>query len=182
MTSWQKCVLPSLIFGSKLFRVMDRMTKEQRHRCMSHVRSKNTRPELTVRQLLFAMGYRYRLHSKKLPGKPDIVLPRHKKVIFIHGCFWHGHNCEMTNHTPQTHTRFWKAKFQRNKERDATVLRQLWEAGWKVLVIWECETKAPARLRQILTDFLAPASPTPDYPLDDLHTLYAAEESVFTDD
>ena len=151
---------------------MDRMTPEQRHRCMSRIRSKDTGPEWVVRRMVHAMGFRYRLHTKKLPGKPDIVLPRHRKVILIHGCFWHAHGCETARRPPATRKQFWKEKFARNAARDRTVLRQLWEMGWQVLVIWECETKDPQRLRETLASFLASSSGSVNYDLAEQHALY----------
>lgn len=151
---------------------MDRMTPEQRHRCMSHIRSRDTGPEWAVRRLIFAMGFRYRLHVKTLPGKPDIVLPRHRKVIFVHGCFWHAHGCRSGRRMPATHTKFWKAKFENNVRRDQAALRRLWQAGWQTLVVWECETKEPEQLRTILTAFLSPTAQTVNYALADQHALY----------
>ena len=145
---------------------------------MSRIRSKDTGPEWAVRRMVHAMGFRYRLHTKKLPGKPDIVLPRHRKVILVHGCFWHAHGCETARRLPATRKRFWKEKFERNAARDRTVLRQLWEAGWQVLVVWECETKDPQRLRGILASFLASSPGSFNYDLAEQHALYgtAAED------
>ena len=151
---------------------MDRMTPEQRHRCISHIRSKDTEPEWVVRRLIHAMGFRYRLHVKNLPGKPDIVLPRHRKVIFVHGCFWHAHGCRVGGHAPATHKKFWKAKFANNVRRDQEALRRLWQAGWKTLVVWECETKDPGQLRTLLTAFLSPAAHAANYEMADHHALY----------
>jgi DNA mismatch endonuclease (patch repair protein) len=139
---------------------------------MSRIRSKDTGPEWAVRRLVHAMGFRYRLHVKRLPGRPDIVLPRHRKVILVHGCFWHAHGCETARRPPATHKRFWREKFARNAARDRLVLRELWQAGWKVLVVWECETKDPARLREILSAFLAPSSGSVNYDLVEQHALY----------
>ena len=158
---------------------MDRMTPEQRHACMSHIRGKDTEPEWAVRRAVHALGFRYRLHVKTLPGKPDIVLPRHRKVIFVHGCFWHAHTCRAARHAPATHTRFWKEKFAKNVARDRQALRQLWQAGWQVLVVWECEAKDPDRLRALLSAFLAPSARAANYDLADQHALYglAAEDS-----
>ena len=139
---------------------------------MSRIRSKDTGPEWTVRRMIHAMGFRYRLHVKNLPGKPDIVLPRHRKVILVHGCFWHAHGCRVGGHTPATHKKFWKAKFANNVHRDQAALRRLWQAGWKTLVVWECETKDPDRLRTLLTAFLSPAAQAANYGLADQHALY----------
>ena len=114
----------------------------------------DTKPELIVRRALHRLGYRFRLHRRDLPGNPDIVLPRLKTVIFVHGCFWHRHSCRDGRNMPRTRTNFWKAKFTRNVERDRTARRILRKAGWKVHVIWECQTRTvPAverRLRSIL--------------------------------
>ncbi len=140
---------------------------------MSHVRSKDTAPEWAVRRLVHALGFRYRLHVKGLPGRPDLVLPRHRKAIFVHGCFWHGHGCRGGGHVPATRTRFWQEKFARNVARDQQALRQLWRAGWQVLVVWECETRDAEQLRALLVAFLSsPARPTSNYDLADQHALY----------
>lgn len=151
---------------------MDRMTPEQRRTCMSHIRSQDTGPEWAVRRAVHALGFRYRLHVKKLPGKPDLVLPRHRKIIFVHGCFWHAHRCRTARHLPATRTRFWQAKLAKNVQRDREALTRLWQAGWRVLVVWECETKDPARLRALLSAFLAPSSGVANYDLADQHALY----------
>lgn len=119
----------------------DVMTPKQRHNCMSHIRSKNTKPEQLVRQALWHHGYRYRLHAKDLPGKPDIVLPKYKSVIFINGCFWHGHDGCKDFVIPKTNTSFWLDKISKNKARDARDEVALSLAGWKVITIWECELK-----------------------------------------
>ena len=119
----------------------DVMTPKQRHNCMSHIRSKNTKPEQLVRQALWHHGYRYRLHAKDLPGKPDIVLPKYKSVIFINGCFWHGHDGCKDFIIPKTNTSFWLDKICKNKARDARDEAALSLAGWKVITIWECELK-----------------------------------------
>jgi DNA mismatch endonuclease (patch repair protein) len=151
---------------------MDRMTPEQRHTCMSHIRGKDTGPEWAVRRSVHAMGFRYRLHVKTLPGKPDLVLPRHRKIIFVHGCFWHAHGCRAARRPPATHPRFWKEKFAKNVRRDRQALTRLWQAGWQVLVVWECETKDPEQLRARLSAFLAPSSGAANYDLADQHALY----------
>lgn len=107
---------------------------------MSQIRSKDTSPEIIVRSLVHRMGYRYALHRSDLPSHPDIVLVRHKKVILVHGCFWHMHRCRYGRVKPATHTKFWQDKRQGNVERDKRNLRKLRKAGWKILVIWECQT------------------------------------------
>ena len=121
---------------------------------MSGVRSKNTKPELIVRSAVHRMGYRFRLHRKDLPGKPDIVLPKHKKVILVHGCFWHGHKGCPGSKRPSSNIEFWNDKLEGNIIRDAENIRKLEELGWKPLVIWECETKKPDILYSILNEFL----------------------------
>ena len=107
---------------------------------MSRIRSKDTAPEIRVRSMLHKAGYRFRLHVKDLPGKPDIVLPKYKTVIFVHGCFWHRHKGCSKATTPSTNSEYWKKKFQRNVERDKQDQAELKKLGWKVIVIWECET------------------------------------------
>ena len=110
---------------------------------MSHIRSKNTKPEQLVRQALWHQGFRYRLHVKDLPGKPDIVLPKYKAAIFINGCFWHGHDGCRAFVIPKSNTSFWLEKIGKTKERDARDETALASAGWKVITIWECELKKP---------------------------------------
>lgn len=127
---------------SKKFNVMaDVHDKETRSFNMSRVRSKDTKPEMLIRKFLFANGFRYRLHDKKLPGKPDIVLSKYKTVIFINGCFWHGHeNCKYFK-LPKTRTEWWKAKIERNIVNDKEKHTLLQNAGYKVIVVWECDIK-----------------------------------------
>ena len=116
---------------------MDRLTPEGRSWLMSRVGSKDTKPELVVRRLVFAMGYRYRLHSKHLPGSPDLVFPGRKKVIFVNGCFWHGHDCHLFK-LPETRREFWIEKINSNRQRDRLANEALIEGGWRVAVVWEC--------------------------------------------
>ena len=117
----------------------DTFTKQQRHDCMSHIRSKNTKPEIMLRKSLFAKGFRYRINNKKLPGTPDIVLTKYRTVIFVNGCFWHGHrNCKKYT-VPKTNTDFWKRKVKRNKARDEKVMREPEILGWNIIVVWECQ-------------------------------------------
>lgn len=158
----------------------DRLTPEQRHRCMSRIRSRNTKPELKVRRWLWQHGYRYRLNVKSVPGSPDIVMRRYRTAIFVNGCFWHGHNVvfpdvETRREFPDVETRratslhgntypvekfdcckipksnreFWVNKIRRNQERDQQNYRLLWENGWQVIVVWECQLK-PKRLEQTM--------------------------------
>lgn len=108
---------------------------------MSRVRSRDTKPEMRVRRLLHAMGCRYRLHAKDLPGRPDIVFRSRRKVIFVHGCFWHDHECKQGRRLPRTRTQFWKDKKAANKKRDHVVTESLETDGWRIMVVWECETR-----------------------------------------
>jgi len=125
---------------------MDTVSKEVRSRNMSAIRSKNTNPETVVRSLLFALGYRYRLHKKDLPGKPDIILKKHNTVIFVHGCFWHQHKeCKRAN-IPKSNKKYWIPKLERNAERDKINKRELNRLGWNVITIWECETKDSGKI------------------------------------
>ena len=122
--------------------MVDVHTKAQRSFNMSRIKSKDTKPELVVRSFVHRLGYRFRLHCKNLPGKPDIVLPRHKKIIFVHGCFWHMHNCKNGRVKPATRAQFWQDKRTDNKERDRRNIRTLKKLGWDVLVVWECQVRA----------------------------------------
>ena len=131
----------------------DTLTPAQRSRCMAAIRSKNTGPEMLVRRLVHRLGYRYRLHVRGLPGTPDMVLPRHRKIIEVRGCFWHGHHCGAFT-LPATRRKFWKAKFERNLQRDRLNLRRLRRAGWRVLVLWECEVNREGKLLSKISRFL----------------------------
>ena len=125
---------------------------EQRSRNMSAIKSKNTKPEIKVRKVLYSMGYRFRLHSKDLPGSPDIVLPKYKTVIFVHGCFWHRHeNCKYASN-PKTRKEFWNKKFTENKKRDSEIQEKIKILDWRSVVIWECETKNIENLRDKIID------------------------------
>ena len=120
---------------------MDIWDKEKRSQVMSKIRSKNTKPELAIRKALFARGFRFRVNDKRLPGKPDIVLPKYKTAIFVHGCFWHKHeNCKYA-YTPKSNTKFWTDKITSNVERDEINTVKLISAGWNVLIVWECEIR-----------------------------------------
>lgn len=119
----------------------DFMNARDRSLHMAKIRSKDTKPELRVRRVLHAAGFRYRLHDPKLPGKPDLVFSGKRKAIFVHGCFWHGHECPVGRRLPKTNTAFWAAKRQRNKNRDQEQVEKLELLGWQVLVIWECQTR-----------------------------------------
>lgn len=121
---------------------------------MAKVRHKDTSPELTVRRLLHCLGYRYRLHDSRLPGKPDLVFAGRRKVIFVHGCFWHGHGCKRGARIPETNTPYWLAKVERNRVRDAHAAEALAIAGWKLHVVWECELGDERVLTRRLSRFL----------------------------
>lgn len=116
----------------------DSIVSPERRRNMQAVRSSDTKPEIAVRKLLHRLGYRFRLRRSDLPGKPDIVLPRHRLAVFVHGCFWHRHDCKRAT-MPKTRTEFWEAKLSANVARDARVMKALHEFGWRTVVIWECE-------------------------------------------
>ena len=134
---------------------MDVHTPEQRQRNMSAIKGKDTKPEIQVRKALHALGYRFRLHRKDLPGKPDIVLPKYKTVIFVNGCFWHRHpGCKYAS-TPSTNSDFWNAKFEENTARDNRNYAQLKELGWRVVVIWECETQSLSELTVLITKLVS---------------------------
>jgi DNA mismatch endonuclease (patch repair protein) len=125
---------------------MDRLSKEKRSWNMSRIRNRNTGPERAVRSALHKLGYRFRLNRKDVPGKPDIVLPKYRTAIYIHGCFWHRHQGCPLAYNPKTNIDFWQSKFARNVQRDSEVAAALGSSGWKQLVIWECEVKDPTRL------------------------------------
>lgn len=163
---------------------MDRMTPEQRHRCMASIRSRDTRPELIVRRFLWREGFRYRLTHRGLPGRPDLVLRRYRTVIFVNGCFWHGHADCPYYRLPRTNVDFWERKIERNRERDLSVRERLRDMGWHTIVVWECQLRPREReqtLRSLAftlnTIFLADRRvrrPRP-YSLPDADTAMAAE-------
>lgn len=125
-----------------------------RSRIMRAVKSRDTAPEMKIRRLVFQMGYRYRLHRRDLPGTPDLVFSGRKKVIFVHGCFWHAHDCKRGARQPKTNMDYWHQKISRNRNRDSDHQKKLMEMGWDVLVIWECELKNTERLTEIIKSFL----------------------------
>lgn len=133
---------------------MDHLTSAKRSWNMSRIRSGDTLPEKRVRSTLHRLGYRFRLRQKHLPGKPDIVLPKLRTVIFVHGCFWHRHEGCYKTTTPKTNGEFWQKKFQRNTERDKENMEELISQGWQVLVVWECETEDEDRLKKLLINRL----------------------------
>lgn len=132
---------------------MDTRSPKQRSAIMSSVRGKNTAPELAVRHLVFGLGYRYRLHSKHLPGRPDLVFPGRKKAIFVHGCFWHGHGCDK-GRLPKSRLEYWQPKIDANRNRDARQTVELNALGWKVLTLWQCELKDPRQVAIKVKGFL----------------------------
>jgi len=132
----------------------DVFSKGKRSWIMSRVKGRDTKPEMLVRSFVHNMGYRFRIHRRDLPGNPDIVLPRHGKVIFVHGCFWHGHKRCPRSKRPITNKSFWKKKLDGNIERDKRFRRALRRMGWKVLEVWECETREPEKLLRKAERFL----------------------------
>ena len=129
-------------------------TPEDRSRIMRAVKGRDTSPEMAVRRMVHAMGYRYRLYRKDLPGKPDLVFPSRKKVIFVNGCFWHGHDCTRGARMPKTNREYWEVKIKRNVERDRTTRKALKVQGWDALALWECELKDNGSVRLKITEFL----------------------------
>ena len=142
------CTLGSITGG----KVVDNLTKEKRSKIMRSIKSKDTKPELLVRRLLTRLGYRYKLHIKDLPGRPDIVFKGRKKVIFIHGCFWHGHAPCMNGRILEG--KFWQEKMKANQARDMKAAESLEQDGWKILTIWECELKNTDALEKVLLNFI----------------------------
>lgn len=133
---------------------MDTVTRQRRSEIMSRVRATGTRPEMAVRRLVHGLGYRYRLHSKQLPGRPDLVFAGRRMVVFVHGCFWHRHpGCRLAR-TPKSRVDFWRAKLDGNRERDLLTQRQLGELGWRSLVVWECELNDLDSVAEDVTRFL----------------------------
>lgn len=140
----------------------DTRSTEQRRKIMQAVQTANTKPELTVRKMLHAHGYRYRLHSRSLPGKPDIVFASRWKVIFIHGCFWHGHGCAK-GQLPKSRLEYWAPKIEQNQKRDVKSSAELRLQGWDVAVVWECELRNPNDVMRRLADFLGPSRKSIDF-------------------
>ena len=129
-------------------------TPEQRSFNMSRIRGRDTKPEMIVRSIVHGLGYRYRLHCRDLPGKPDLVLRKHKKIILIHGCFWHMHHCTYGTVVPKTNEEFWSNKRDGNRQRDKRIINALRKAGVQVLTVWECQTKKPEKIHVMLYRFL----------------------------
>jgi DNA mismatch endonuclease, patch repair protein len=133
---------------------VNNLTSDRRSANMRAVKAKNTKPEMLVRRIAHALGYRYRLHSGALPGKPDLVFSPRRKVIFVHGCFWHGHEDCRRAARPRSNVEFWNQKIARNIERDAAQLESLQVSGWRALIVWECETKDQVALEVRIRNFL----------------------------
>lgn len=138
---------------------MDTITREHRSALMSRIRSKNTAPELAVRSILHRLGYRFRLHRKDLPGTPDVVLPRHRKIVLVHGCFWHGHTCQLAS-KPKSNKGYWSPKIAGNQARDTRNRKVLEAAGWTVLELWECDIRKLEGIEQQLRQFMKKPPPS----------------------
>lgn len=134
----------------------DRLTQMQRSANMRQIKSKNTRPELAVRKIVWKLGYRYRLHRKDLPGCPDIVFGPQRKLILVHGCYWHGHGCKRGGAGPKSNQEYWAPKIAKNKARDEQSAAKLKNLGWKLLIVWECETDRTKELTRCIRTFLRP--------------------------
>ncbi|MGI8539108.1 MAG: very short patch repair endonuclease [Rubrobacteraceae bacterium] len=132
----------------------DTLSPEQRSKVMSRVKNKDTKPEMRVRRMIHAMGYRYRIHRRKLPGSPDLVFPERRKVIFVHGCFWHHHEDCKHGRIPKSRPEYWVPKLEKNMSRDIENQAKLREMGWDIMVIWECETEEAAGLPNRIMSFL----------------------------
>lgn len=133
---------------------MDTLTREERSERMRRVRSRDTKPELELRRLVWALGYRYRKNRRDIIGQPDVAFIGSKRAIFLHGCFWHRHDCASGRRVPKSRKAFWSAKFDENVERDARVRRDMKAAGWRALVIWECELRDLAKVARRISKFL----------------------------
>jgi DNA mismatch endonuclease, patch repair protein len=140
---------------------MDTISKSARSSNMSRIRDKNTQPELAVRSVLHRMGYRFRLHSPALPGRPDIVLPRHRKIVLVQGCFWHGHNCSIAC-APKSRQHYWYPKLERTKVRDKSNILKLRNAGWQVLELWECDIRKERFIDQLVRFMKTPNPQSPE--------------------
>jgi DNA mismatch endonuclease (patch repair protein) len=151
--------LPASLFSPTLATLydsswrMDVFSKQDRSALMSRIRSKNTQPELIVRSILHRLGYRFRLHVKHLQGRPDIVLHRHRKIVMVQGCFWHGHTCKLASH-PKTNQSYWNPKIRRNRSRDRAAIRALAANGWSVLEVWECQIREGKGIVEKLQAFM----------------------------
>ena len=133
---------------------MDSVTAARRSQIMARIRSKDTKPEMQIRRMLHSLGYRYALHKRDLPGTPDLVFPARRKIIFVHGCFWHQHKGCIDGRIPKSRKNYWKPKLLHNVERDRRNISKLRRSGWKVMKVWECCVRDESRLRKLLTEFL----------------------------
>ena len=162
----------------------DTMTPEQRHKCMAAIKGKDTKPEMIVRKYLHSLGYRYGLHNKNLPGCPDLVLRKYKTVIFIHGCFWHGHEGCKYYRLPKSNVEFWQDKITRNRQRDRESVRSLIKKGWNVITIWECDLKNKDRQEETLLNLKSRLqkihSPSTPYSIDTEPSLAAEPTHEYT--
>ena len=147
-------MLPGHIKTDKSEYSVDVLTKKQRSYCMSRIRKTDTSPEMAVRKIIHGLGYRYRLYNNDLPGCPDIVLSRHRKIIFVNGCWWHRHNCRLGRRSPKSRLSYWLPKLNANKERYKINLRKLRNQKWKVLTVWECQIRNSEKLIPRLQTFL----------------------------
>ena len=143
--------------------MVDTRTAKQRSRIMSRIRGKDTRPEMRVRRIVYGLGYRYRLHRKDLPGQPDLALAGRRKVIFVHGCFWHQHEGCRRGQLPKSNLKYWGPKLEENKRRDLANQLRLKDMGWEALVVWECETKNIFSLQARIEDFLENSGQSNEY-------------------
>ena len=164
----------------------DTMSPQQRHRCMAAIKGKDTKPEMIVRKYLHSLGYRYGLHNKKLPGCPDLVLRKYRTVIFIHGCFWHGHEDCKYYRIPKTNEEFWQKKITRNRQRDIESERLLKQKGWNVITIWECDLKNKDKRKETLSSLSLRLqhikSPGTEYNIDPRPLLAAEDEFEYSND
>jgi DNA mismatch endonuclease (patch repair protein) len=135
---------------------MDRLSEEQRSRLMARIGPRDTAPEMRVRRLLHGLGYRYRLHARNLPGKPDLVFPSRRRILFVHGCYWHRHPRCPRAFSPASRVDFWERKFEATRARDSRVICELENCGWRVMVVWECEIRKLDELAERMIDFLGP--------------------------
>jgi DNA mismatch endonuclease (patch repair protein) len=136
------------------YRAMDKITPERRSANMANIRSANTKPELKVRRIAHRLGFRFRLNRRDLAGRPDLVFVARKKIVFVHGCYWHGHGCKIGGTGAKSNQAYWGPKIARNRERDDSAVEALTGLGWKVLIIWECETRDESQLASMLEHFL----------------------------
>lgn len=172
-----------MVYLKRNILIMDIWEKNKISEVMSKIRSQNTKPEIALRKALFTKGYRYRINDKRLPGKPDIVLPKYKTAIFVHGCFWHGHEKEdcSDSHIPKTNTAYWNEKITRNKDRDKRNNILLKSMGWKVITVWDCEIQQKGNMENIIRGITHLLNqPVPAYPKDVSIKFYEEVEGNIT--